>query len=372
MTPPSPTKGSRHSRRDFLRTGALIAGSAIAPRVAEAEHIRVKPTLYTYESYGWMRGFSVVPSWGARIEDAWWFYDAGRMREEVSLAKQVHANSIRLWIDFTAWMRDPEKITANFMDAIAAIDEAGMKAMPCLFNRWHDAQYDYGGTYLENIVKGWNPQREYVKALVKPLARDARVFIWDLCNEPQAGAPWAKEMTPEHTKKELEWLNAIAQTVRECQAQQPITIGTMVGANIEAFADLCDVLCGHPYAHDPAGLAKLILDFQALSKKHDKPLLVNECMPGSLNDETRAVVAKYYTGQLSTAGMGWMGWALREGLAISTRRDRYDANGIKKEGFHPFFTKEGKLRNNLEFMTEVPKVKAPWEKGEKGAGQRAD
>ena len=60
------------------------------------------------------------------------------MREEVALATRVHANCIRLWIEFTAWMANPTGVTATFMDAVAAIDECGMKTMPCLFNRWHD------------------------------------------------------------------------------------------------------------------------------------------------------------------------------------------------------------------------------------------
>ncbi len=63
------------------------------------------------------------------------------------------------------------------------------------------------------------------------------------------------------------------------------------------------------------------------------------------------------------AGFGWMGWVLREGHAISTRRARYDGNGIYGEGFHPFFTKEGKLRGGLEFLTEPPQLRVPWEKG---------
>lgn len=62
----------------------------------------------------------------------------------------------------------------------------------------------------------------------------------------------------------------------------------------------------------------------------------------------------------AAAGFGWMGWVVREGLAISTRRDRYDTNGIDGQGFHSFFTKEGKLRGGLEFLTERPAVLAPW------------
>ena len=299
--------------------------------------------------YGWLRGFSVVPSWGARIEQAWWDYRPDRMREEVAPARQVHANCIRLWIEFSAWMAAPDRVTGNFIDAVDAIGEAGMRTMPCLFNRWHDRDWDYGGTYTEHLYRNWGPMLEYVRALVQPLASDPRVLMWDLCNEPQATA-----LDSDAARREFDWLKAVGDRVRACGAQQPVTIGTMTGGNIDVFAPLCDVLCGHPYAHDPAGLDELLRDFRAKADRYAKPFLVNECIPGALDDAVRAGVARFYTERLSAAGFGWMGWALREGLAVSTRRDRYDGNGINGEGFHPFFTKSGALRAGLEFLTTPP------------------
>ncbi|NBV20450.1 MAG: twin-arginine translocation signal domain-containing protein [Proteobacteria bacterium] len=350
------------TRREFLTNAcALVAAAGVPSLVHGAEVAAVpawpKPTLHAYASYGWLRGFSVVPSWGARIEDAWWLYDAARMREEVALAKQVHANCIRLWIEFSAWMADPDKVTASFLDAVAAIGENGMKVMPCLFNRWHDSKFDYGGTYVENLKPGWKQPLDYVKALVTPFAQDDRVLIWDLCNEPQA-----HDLNNDANKREFAWLSEIAATVRACGARQPITIGTMNGGNIETYAPLMDVLCAHPYARTKPDLEKFIAGYKALQTKHQKPLLVNETIPGALDDIVRAEVARYYTESLAEAGFGWQGWALREGKAISTRRDRYDGNGINGQGFHPYFTKEGKLRGGLEFMTEKPKHRAPWAK----------
>jgi len=308
-----------------------------------------------YASYGWLRGFSVVPSWGARIEQAWWDYHPDRMREEVAPARQVHANCIRLWMEFSAWMAHPDRVTANFLDAVDAIAETGMRTMPCLFNRWHDHDWDYGGTYTEHLYRNWGHMLEYVRALVRPLSADERVLIWDLCNEPQAAA-----LDTDVAKREFDWLRAVADCVRDCGARQPVTIGTMVGGNIDVYAPLCDVLCGHPYAHEPAELAEMLRGFQAQARRHAKPLLVNECIPGALDDKVRAEVARFYTEQLAAAGFGWMGWALREGAAISTRRDRYDRNGINGEGFHPFFTKDGALRGGLEFLSEKPSPLAPW------------
>jgi hypothetical protein len=349
------------NRRQAIQAGAgAVLGGFLAPLSrgccgclfgAEPQG----PSMHVYPNYAWLRGFSVVPSWGARIEEAWWYYDGARFREEVALAKTVHANCIRLWIEFTAWMASPEKITERFLDAVKAIDEQGMKTMPCLFNRWHDLRWDYGGFYTEDLFRDWSPKLDYVRTLVKPLAADPRILIWDLCNEPQL-----QNLNEDWSKREYEFLKQVAATVRECGVQQPITIGTMTGANIECYAPLCDVLCGHPYNPLEADLKNTLMSFQAISKKYNKVFMVNECIPGCLDDLRRAEMAKFYTKQLSDVGFGWMGWALREGKAISTRRDRYDANGLDAQGFHPFFTSEGKLRGGLEFLQEPPAIQPPW------------
>jgi len=163
-------------------------------------------------------------------------------------------------------------------------------------------------------------------------------------------------------KLEFEWLRSVADCVRGCGVRQPVTIGTMYGDNIDVFAPLCDVLCGHAYAQDPDGLSRLIESFAGKAARHGKSFLVNESIPGALDDEVRAEAARFHAEMLSAAGFGWMGWALREGKAVSTRRDRYDYNGINGEGFHPFFTREGRLRGGLQFLTEPPALRAPWER----------
>lgn len=323
-----------------------------------------RPSLHVYDSYGWLRGFNCIPSWGARIEDAWWFYDAGAMREEMALARSVHANAICLWIEFTAWFRDPAAVTKSFLDAVAAIDEHGMKVMPCLFNRWHDAAYDYGGTHIENLVPGLPSQLEYVRTLVAPLAADPRVFCWNLCNEPRAAAdPTLRTFGEELCRREYQWLMGIAETVKACGARQPLTIGTMNGANITFFAPLVDVLCAHPYAHDRAGLESMIHSYAAIVAVERKPLLVNECIPGCDVDEIRGETHRYYRELLAAAGYGSMAWSIRAGRSIAARRDRMDGNGINGKGYHPTFNADGSLRRGHEWMRQKPTQAAPWETG---------
>lgn len=364
------------SRRDVLKGAAAVAVStgAAAELRAAASPSATRPTLHVYDNYGWLRGFGVIPSWGARIEDAWWDYDGSRMREEIAPAKLLHANCIRLWIEFSAWMANPDKVTANFHDAVAAIGEAGMKVMPCLFNRWHDFKYDYGGTYIENLLfngfvhdgtrfSNLEIYAEYVRALVTPLAKDDRVLIWDLCNEPHAGVSISPEMQIKGAEeREYEWLAHMAKTVRDCGVQQPVSIGTMFNKNIEFYAGLCDVLCAHPYATGRAELEKKIAELKVIQQKHNKPLMANECISGAENDKERGALAAICNDLLGAAGFGWMGWVLREGRAVATRRDRIDPNGIRSYGFHPWVLKNGKLRDGLEALTDKPKLLPPWQK----------
>ncbi|MFC1452323.1 hypothetical protein ACFLSJ_03150 [Verrucomicrobiota bacterium] len=314
--------------------------------------------MHNYTDYGWLRGFNVVPSWAARIEQAWWEYDGRRFREEVALARGVHANCIRLWTEFTAWMADPEAVRARFLDAVAGIAEQGMKTMPCLFNRWHEWSYDYGGTYIEDLHRNWTPKLDYVRALVDPLASDPRILMWDLCNEPQ----WPR-LDAENKNRETDWLTAVADTVRTSGARQPTTIGVMQFEDqMDHFAPLCDVLCCHPYGRTPEQLRDMLDVCKRIEQKHAKPMHCNECIPGCLDDQRRAECARWSIAALEEAGYGWIGWGMREGKTVSTRRDRYDGNGLDDQGFHAWFTADGSLRAGLEFLRDPPRRRAPWEK----------
>ena len=321
--------------------------------MAEPANVR----LHHYQDYGWLRGFNIVPSWGARIEQAWWDYSPDRFREEAALANQTHANCIRLWIEFTAWMADPDAVHASFMDAVAAIDELGMRTMPCLFNRWHSRDYDYGGTYIEDLHRNWNLKLDYVRDLVAPLADDERILVWDLCNEPQY-----PRLDADSNAKEIEWLERVAGTVRACGAQQPITIGVLqIEEQMDRLAPLCDVLCCHPYGRTPEQQREMLAVCAAVQQRHGKPMLSNETIPGCLDDTKRADCARWTIQMMEESGYGWMGWGMREGRAISTRRDRYDGNGIDGQGFHAWFNADSSLRAGLEFLTERPTLRAPWE-----------
>jgi hypothetical protein len=311
--------------------------------------------IHRYNDYRWLRGFNMIPSWGARIEQAWWDYDGDRFRAEAALSIQANANCIRLWIEFTAWMADPARVQAAFMDAVDGLGELDLLVIPCLFNRWHDLRYDYGGTYAEDLYRDLTPRLEYAHELVAPLAGDPRILMWDLCNEPQV-----RDLSDPIAGAELAWLARVADTVRRAGVEQPLTIGThQAGDNMDIYAPLCDVLCCHPYGQTPAQLDEMLAVCGAVQRRHAKPMHSNETIPGCLDDGKRADCACWTIARMEDAGYGWMGWGMREGRAVSTRRDRYDDNGIDRQGFHAWFTHDGKLRPGLEFLQDEPRFQRP-------------
>ena len=82
MDTPSNVMTRRHALQTITGTalGAGLAGRLAAqdPNAAKPTPVPApafpKPTLHVYDSYGWLRGFGMVPSWAARIEDAWCLY----------------------------------------------------------------------------------------------------------------------------------------------------------------------------------------------------------------------------------------------------------------------------------------------------------
>ncbi len=162
-------------------------------------------------------------------------------------------------------------------------------------------------------------------------------------------------------RQEFAWLKAVAETVRACGARQPITIGTMAGKNIELARRswTCSAAIRMPIT------ARILKDSwpastrcgragQAVRGERVHPRKPQRRHPGG--------GGTILHGDALGGGFRLDGVGVREGKAISTRRDRYDANGINGQGFHPFFTQRRKTRHGLEFLTEKPKQLPPWER----------
>jgi hypothetical protein len=135
----SKTFGS--SRRSFLWTGAAAAVSLLAaPSVADPRQTKSSASDFSH-----IRGINYYPSWTKSLPDLWNDYDAARVRFELSLARSLNANAVRIWLGTEPWERSETAMLAHVEDFLSACVEHNLLAMPVIFDSCGAEPSDYSG-----------------------------------------------------------------------------------------------------------------------------------------------------------------------------------------------------------------------------------
>jgi len=313
-----------------------------------------------------IRGFNYQPSNGSSGFEIWQNFDAALVARELGRGRRhfPKMNAIRLWLSWDSFNRNPVRFATHFAAALAAAAGAGVRVMPVLFNRWHDAALDYGGIYVDHFLPraSW-VQRErmfqpFLEAIVGAHAADPRVFAWDLCNEPFAyGCPPAD--VPDVVKAEYAWLDGLCRECKRLGAQAPITVGIHPGhgrQGIEQIAPLSDILSIHPYwtadspPHEPAAYERQLDDYVAFAAQAGKPLLATETCWGALDDAKRVGIIRYTLAQLTRRRIGFLAYVLHHSLIADAHRPEFGP--LSAPGNLAFIEADGRLRPGHDVFNE--------------------
>ncbi|MCC6443894.1 MAG: hypothetical protein IT210_10630 [Armatimonadetes bacterium] len=344
---------TRQNRREFL---TAIGSTAIAMALSGHEPIGEpmneqysrQPGGKTPESCADMRGFNCNPSYCTTLYEMWDRFDRNVWTREIKRGKRYFPklNCLRIWLDVNPYLRDRKRFVSNLDWAADLCDSLGIRLMPTLFNRWHDYTYDFAGIYIDQFFdRAFDRFLDYICDVVTPLRDDKRIWMWDLCNEPQAWDP----KNPVH-QAEIEWFRWTATRLRGIGTVQPITVGAMTGEYVAAVELLCDVLCFHPYpGWWDEGYAAECNRALNLARSKNKPLIANETCQGSLSDEVRERIIRGSLGALRDRGIGWCAWQLHGGRMISANPGITDTNAQPGDrGYIAFIDPQGRLRPHHE------------------------
>lgn len=304
-----------------------------------------------------IKGFNYQPSYGSSGFELWQIFDAKTIEIELARGKEYfpHINALRWWLSWDSWKRDARRFERNFEVVLQLAENIGCRVMPVLFNRWHDAVLDYGGIYADHFLPGasW-VQREkmfepFLHSVVGNHRDDARIFCWDLCNEPFAYL-CAPDEIPDIAQAEYSWLESIYTQCKTLGATAPLTIGAHMGEGLSGLKrvdKLCDWLSIHPYCIDmgEAGRAQFIeyLDVTtAFAHQSGKPLLATETCWGSLNDAARVDMIRFTLAELQKRGIGWLAYALQHSAVADLHREEFGP--VSVPGNLSFIEKNGSLR----------------------------
>lgn len=84
--------------------------------------------------YSKIRGFNYQPSYASTSFESWMFFDPQIWELEFRRGKDYFPgiNALRLWLDWAAYIRNPERFVQNFATAVELCDRiCGAKALPC-------------------------------------------------------------------------------------------------------------------------------------------------------------------------------------------------------------------------------------------------
>lgn len=323
--------------------------------------------------YSYVRGFNYQPSYASTTLEAWQYFDADIIKKELENGKKYFPkfNTVRLWLSWDSYFRKPDIFKKNFETLLEICGGLGLKSIPILFNRWHDANgYDVGGVYLDNLIPGhWTYYRDkylkYAADIISSHKNDDRILIWDLCNEPFSYDEIPDdEMFKYFEKVEMDWLTDLYKIAKEEDPDTPASVSTHAlfdRYGLEKINPVSDVLLIHPYFEytDAEGIAdkenrcafeeriKLNADY---AKEVNKPMLVTETCWGAYEALPRANNTRFTLQTISKYGLGFIAHALYYSL-IADLHDKEDGF-IGRPGNLCFINKDGSLRKGHEVFNE--------------------
>ena len=302
--------------------------------------------------YSHIRGFNYQPSYGSHGLETWGErFDIAVFREELARGKKYFPkmNTVRLWLSYDAYVRDPQTMHERFHRVIDLADELDLRFIPTLFNGWHSWP-DFGGISVE-MVGYWGAADRfdgtflpYIEGIVRPHAADDRILLWDLCNEPfnNALCDKAKHLI-------VEWLMRVYRRCKDCGAEAPLTVGSVpILDSIRLLEPVSDVITFHPYfawnewVKTPEQFEHDLDEIIALGNSFEKPMLATETGWGALSDEKRAEVLKVELAAITRRGLGFVAHLLHHTLVADGHRPEYGP--ITNAGYMAFVEKDGSLR----------------------------
>jgi hypothetical protein len=163
-------KAARRSRRDFLATAgaslAILAAGESAGWAKPSDAPAIPQATSNLDPYGSVRGVDYYPSWCRSLPDLWTQYDRDAVRFELSLARELGFNSVRVWLGTTPWQQLGNEMWNRVDHFLATSQQFGMKVIPCIF----DSCGVETSTYTGEVV---SIPEAYARAMKNPKTTDA-------------------------------------------------------------------------------------------------------------------------------------------------------------------------------------------------------
>ncbi|HEX2608803.1 MAG TPA: 1,4-beta-xylanase [Flavisolibacter sp.] len=300
-----------------------------------------------YASHKWITGANFLPSTAINQLEMWQAetFDPATIDRELGWAEQIGFNTLRVFLHSVAWKQDKEGFKKRMDQFLTMADKHKIQPMFVFFDDcWN--KVPQAGKQPEPKPgihnSGWVqdpgqpasndstnfPQLElYVKDVLTTFAKDKRILLWDLYNEP--GNSGKRDSSLPLLKNVFEWARAV-------NPDQPISAGLWAWdyEKLNAFQLMnSDVITYHDY-EEPQWHQRVI----ELLKAHGKPLICTEYMARTRNSRFSNILPL-----LKRQNVGAINWGFVSGKSntIYAWDTPIPDASQPVEWFHDIFFKDG-------------------------------
>lgn len=310
-----------------------------------------------YAHQPWLVGCNFIPSDAINQLEMWQAetFAPNTIDAELSWAANIGFNTVRTFLHDLAWQADPAGFKQRidcFLDIAA---RHGIRPMLVIFDDCWNSDPRIGSQpapkpgihnsgWVQSpgiaVVNGgpsaWDRLERYVKDMIGTFAKDERILLWDLYNEPGNSS---------NREKSLPLLHSVFAWAREVNPSQPLTAG--VWWNIEPLNEFqlaaSDVITFHNY-QSADHLEKQI----ATLKVHERPVICTEWMArscGSLVSSHLPIFARERVGCINwglVAGKTNTIYPWQDIFNVSTiMGETVDREAMRDMWFHDLFNADG-------------------------------
>lgn len=328
---------------------ALVLALGFTSAYAQGQRWTEKQASDWYAKQGWITGSNFQPS--TAINQLEMFqketFDLATIDKELGWAEGLGFNTMRVYLHHILWTTDKAGFKKRLNDYFAVSAKHKIKTIVVFFDDcWNDTYapgkqpepkpgiHNSGwvrdpGTMIYTHPDTMKVLEAYVKDIMTTFAKDDRILLWDLYNEPGNNAQHNKSMPL--LKNVFAW-------ARQVNPSQPISVGIWNGG--EPFKDLnkfqienSDVITYHQYKHVDSH--RHAIDTLA---KYNRPLICTEYMA-----RTNASVFQTIMPLLKEKKVGAINW----GFVAGKTNTIYAWNTPMPSGkepelwFHDIFKKDG-------------------------------
>lgn len=300
-----------------------------------------------YSEQEWMTGANFNPSTAINQLEMWQedTFDPETIDKELGFAESIGFNTMRVYLHSLAYKTDPQGFKERMDTYLDIANSHGIRTMFVFFDDVWGKTPKIGkqpDPILGTHNSGWvqdpgdpaSKQKEnfpaleiYVKDILKTFAKDKRIVMWDLYNEPGNTGKLTSSMP---------LLKSVFMWAREVNPSQPLTVGLWDWNfhELNAFQALnSDILTYHNY-EDMEHHQHVI----NLLKSHGRPMVCTEYMARTNNSRFSNILPL-----LKKENIGAINW----GLVAGKSNTKYAWNTPIKDGgepsewFHEIFRKDG-------------------------------